>query len=67
MHDEDDDSSESDDGWMKDGELARGGGHPGVDGPSGDGTVAERRSWYRSQFKELENLGKGGFGTVVKV
>ena len=36
-------------------------------GVEGTGVVKERSSWYKSQFKELENLGKGGFGTVVKV
>lgn len=42
---------------------------PAVEGVDGAGTGNEeaRGSWYRSQFKELENLGKGGFGTVVKV
>ncbi|CAB1109132.1 unnamed protein product [Ectocarpus sp. CCAP 1310/34] len=39
----------------------------GGGGEGGSGAVKERSSWYRSQFKELENLGKGGFGTVVKV
>lgn len=43
------------------------GGASGVNGVEGTGVVKQRSSWYRSQFKELENLGKGGFGTVVKV
>lgn len=43
------------------------GGGGGGGGEGGSGAVKERSSWYRSQFKELENLGKGGFGTVVKV
>lgn len=70
--DDDEDSSESDDVWMNDpperggGGGFVGGGAGGV-GVEGTGGVKERSSWYRSQFKELENLGKGGFGTVVKV
>lgn len=78
--DQEQDSTASDDSWMNDpedynnnnknntaaaGESPAIGGGGGVDG--GSGTVKERSSWYRSQFKELENLGKGGFGTVVKV
>ncbi|CAM9232817.1 unnamed protein product, partial [Scytosiphon promiscuus] len=77
--DHEQDSTASDDSWMNDPEdynnnnnndnataigespAAMG----GVEG--GNGGVKERSSWYRSQFKELENLGKGGFGTVVKV
>lgn len=64
---EEDVSSASDDSWMND--PGRGGFNygAGVNGVDGDGGVKERSSWYRSQFKELENLGKGGFGTVVKV
>lgn len=71
----DDDSSATDDSWMNDPEDGGGGGGggggfaggAGVSVLEGTGKVAGRSSWYRSQFKELENLGKGGFGTVVKV
>lgn len=62
-------SSATDDSWMNDPEEDGGGfaGGAGVGGPEGTANVGGRSSWYRSQFKELENLGKGGFGTVVKV
>eukprot|EP00903_Cladosiphon_okamuranus_P014260 g13246.t1 len=66
-------SSASDDSWMNDlddNNIAGGGEIPGGGGGGVDGAgtaLKERSSWYRSQFKELENLGKGGFGTVVKV
>ncbi|CBJ48836.1 eIF-2alpha kinase GCN2 similar to Eukaryotic translation initiation factor 2-alpha kinase 4 (GCN2-li [Ectocarpus siliculosus] len=69
---DDEDSNASDDSWMNhpqdnhngaDRRFPAGGGG----GEGGSGAVKERSSWYRSQFKELENLGKGGFGTVVKV
>ena len=78
----DEDSSATDDSWMNDPEEvadggfaagAGGGGGSGSGGGGGGGGVERtagvgvRSSWYRSQFKELENLGKGGFGTVVKV
>ncbi|CAN0297750.1 unnamed protein product, partial [Ectocarpus sp. 12 AP-2014] len=69
---DDEDSNTSDDSWMNHPQDN----HNGTDrrfpadgggGEGGSGAVKERSSWYRSQFKELENLGKGGFGTVVKV
>lgn len=65
----DNDSSATDDSWMNDREEGGGGltGGEGVSVLEGTGKVGGRSSWYRSQFKELENLGKGGFGTVVKV
>lgn len=70
----DEDSSATDDSWMNDPEEeAQGGFAAGADPGGGGGGVGRtagvgvRSSWYRSQFKELENLGKGGFGTVVKV
>lgn len=67
----DNDSSVTDDSWMNDPEEGGGGGGfaggAGVSVLEGTGKVGGRSSWYRSQFKELENLGKGGFGTVVKV
>lgn len=59
---------------LDDNNNAAAGGGAGVPGggdgggmEGGGGALKERSSWYRSQFKELENLGKGGFGTVVKV
>ncbi|CAM9988471.1 unnamed protein product, partial [Laminaria digitata] len=64
------DSSATDDSWMNDPPEEGGGGFAGGAGVGGlerTGNVGGRSSWYRSQFKELENLGKGGFGTVVKV
>ncbi|CAM9387141.1 unnamed protein product, partial [Ectocarpus sp. 4 AP-2014] len=69
---DEEDSNASNDSWMNhpqdnhngaDRRFPAGGGG----GEGGSGAVKERSSWYRSQFKELENLGKGGFGTVVKV
>lgn len=71
VREDEDSSSASDDGWLNDHVDGEGGGFAGGTGVGGvegtEGVVKERRSWYRSQFKELENLGKGGFGTVVKV
>ena len=68
----DEDSSATDDSWMNDPEEVADGGFAAGAGGGGGGVertagVGVRSSWYRSQFKELENLGKGGFGTVVKV
>ncbi|CAM9255688.1 unnamed protein product [Ascophyllum nodosum] len=71
-------TSSDDDDWMnypedRDGDGDGGGAAGGAvsssvgGGVEGTGVVKERSSWYKSQFKELENLGKGGFGTVVKV
>ncbi|CAM9666815.1 unnamed protein product, partial [Sphacelaria rigidula] len=66
--DEEDSSESDDDVWMQ-----QAGEREGVPPSFAGGTgvfsrgVREPTSWYRSQFKELENLGKGGFGTVVKV